>query len=182
MTLCRNDLPWDKTGKHVGNHIQNSMDGMKYDMNIKRANYIDKNCELQQEFSFAHPKTKILVNQIFNCHFTGAPLWDLFSKDFQKIENSYNVSIRKMLNIPRETHRFFIEPLSENKHIKSVLIKGFLSFTEQIRKSSKKLPKKLYDLIKNDVSSVTGSNLRNIMLLVQKTNIDDLHSSDADSI
>ena len=64
VTLCGNELPWDKTGKHVGNHIQNSIDGMKYDMNIKRAKYIDKNCEIQQEFSFAHPKTKILANQL----------------------------------------------------------------------------------------------------------------------
>ena len=120
MTLCGNFLPWVKTGKHVGNNVNESIDGMKYDMSIKRASYISKNCELLQEFSFAHPKSKILVNQIFNCHFTGAPLWDLFCRDFEKIEKSYNTSVRKMLNIPRETHKYLIEPLSETKHISSV--------------------------------------------------------------
>ena len=94
---------------------------MKYDMKVKTARYIGKNIELIQEFSFAHPHTKILANQILNCHFTGAPPWDLFCKEFKKVENTYNVSVRKMLNIPGETHRIFIEPLSEKKHIQSVI-------------------------------------------------------------
>ena len=115
MMLCGNPLPWVEDGKHVGHHLKNISDGLKYDMKVKRAKYIRKNNELLQEFSFAHYKTKLLVNQIFNCHFTGAPLWDLFSHDFNKIENTYNVSVRKMLNIPRDTHKYFIEPLSAKK-------------------------------------------------------------------
>ena len=182
LRLCGNDLPWDKSGKHIGNNIKNTMDGMTYDMLIKRAKYIDKNNQLVQEFSFAHPKTKLLANQIFNCHFTGSSLWNLFCKDFERIENSYNISVRKMLNVPRETHRFFLEPLSEQKHIRSVLIKGFLSFIQQIKKSPKTLPMKLLNTIKCDVTSVTGLNLRNIMLLVKKDNIDDLNITDANSI
>ena len=118
----------------------------------------------------------------FNCHFTGAPIWDLFCRDFEKIEKSYNTSIRKMLNLPRETHKYFIEPLSEKKHINGIIYKRFLNFTKQIQKSSKKLPKTLFKLVKNDVSSVTGSNLRNIMLVMGKSRIEDLEPDDACNI
>ena len=61
-----------------------------------------------------------------------------------------------MLNIPRETHKYLIEPLSETKHISSVIYQRFLNFIQQINKSSKKLPKKLLKVLKHDVSSVTG--------------------------
>ena len=87
-----------------------------------------------------------------------------------------------MINIPRETIKYFIEPLSEHKHIKSVIVKRFLSFIEHLRKSLKKLPLNLFKTLKNDVSSITGSNLRNIMLLVDKTYIEDLNLTDAHSI
>ena len=47
-------------------------------------------------------------------------------------------------------------------------------------KSSKKIAlKNVFNVVKNDCQSVTGSNLRNIMLLVEKTNIDDLCVNDA---
>ena len=78
--------------------------------------------------------------------------------------------------------KYFIEPLSEKKHINSVIYKRFLNFMKQIQKSSKKLPKKLLELIRNDVSSVTGSNLRNIMLVTGKSRIEDLEPEDACNI
>ena len=181
MMLCRNPLPWVEDGKHIGHCIQNVSNGMIYDMKVKRARYIGKNNELLQGFAFAHPLTRILTNQIFNCHFTGAPLWDLFCYDFNKIENTYSTSVKKMLSIPRETHKYFIEPLSEQTHIRAVLMKRFLSFIEHLKNSPKKLPLNLFRIFKNDVSSITGSNLRNIMLNVGKTNIEDLNPTDADS-
>ena len=127
----------------MGNNIGNVMDGMKKDMMIKRARYIDKNNELCQEFYFAHPKSKLQVNQIFNMHFTGSPLWDLFSREAEMVENTYNSSVRIMRNLLRETHRFFIEPLTDTIHLKSILIKRFISFIEHIKNSTKTIPKEI---------------------------------------
>ena len=79
-----------------------------------------------------------------------------------------------MFDLPIQTHRFIIEPISQTKHLKSVLMERFLSFLMQIEKSTKKVPKQLLAFIKNDVRSSTGSNLRNILLLTDKSNIDDL--------
>ena len=137
LQLCGNDLPWVDSCKHLGNKFENKMDGMKQDLLEKRARYISRNMELIQEFSFAHPDTKLKVNQIYNYHFTGSPLWNLFSREAEMIENSYNVSVKSMFDIPRESHKYFVEGLTEKPHLKSTLIKRFLSFTEQIMKSSK---------------------------------------------
>ena len=51
MQLCGIDLPWVNSGKHLGNNLENKMDGMKHDISVKRAQYITKNNDLAQEFT-----------------------------------------------------------------------------------------------------------------------------------
>ena len=140
---------------------------MKKDIRNKRASYIDKNNELIQEFHFAHPKTKIEVNQIYNSHFTGSPLWDLFSREADMLYNTWNKSVRLMCDLSIRTHRYFIQPLA-GQHLRITLMKRFLRFIQQIENSPKLLPNQLLRTIRNDCRSTTGSNLRNILLLTKK--------------
>ena len=155
---------------------------MKKDIEIKRAKYIQKNCELIQEFGFSHPTSKCYVNQIYNCSFTGYQLWDLFSDSSESIEKTFNVSICPMFDLPRETHRYLIEPLSDTRHIKVVLLKQYLQFRNQVFQSNKTTLISLFKICQSDSSSTTGSNMRNIMLLCEKTSIHDLVPSDIDSL
>ena len=74
-------LPWVTSGLHLGQNLSNKYDGIKLDMKLKRGKYIARNCELQQEFFFAHPDSKFELNRIYNSHMTGCPLWDLFSRE-----------------------------------------------------------------------------------------------------
>ena len=67
-----------------------------------------------------------------------------------------------------------IEQISKTKHLKFVLIERFLSFLNQIVKSKKLIPKQLLSFINNDFRSTTGSNLRNILLLTDKNNIEEI--------
>jgi hypothetical protein len=39
-------------GIHLGNYFVNKYNGMLRDVKIKRAEYVSKNCDLQQEFMF----------------------------------------------------------------------------------------------------------------------------------
>ena len=160
-------MSWVSHGKHLGNTLENKIDGMKKDLVNKRANYISKNNEIMQEFHFAHPKTKVYVNQIYNGHFPGSPLWDLFSREAEMLFNSWNRSVRIMFGVPLNTHRYFLEPLAGIQHLKFTLRSRFLGFITQIEKSHKILPKILLQMqiIKRDCRSITGSNLRNILLL-----------------
>ena len=106
--LCGNPLPWVTEGIHLGNNISNQYDGMARDIRVKRAMYISKNCDLMQEFFFSHPKSKLEANKIFNSHFTGSPIWDLFSPEAIMLENSWNVSFRRMYDLPMQTHRYLV--------------------------------------------------------------------------
>ena len=57
---------------------------MEQDILEKRAAYISRNNELLQEFHFAHPSTLLNGNNIYNTHFYGTTLWNLFSKEVNK--------------------------------------------------------------------------------------------------
>ena len=147
-------------------------------MNIKRARYIRKNIELNQEFHFAAPKTKININNIYNSSFFGSVLWDVFSPDAEKIESSWNRSMKIMLDLPYETHRGLIEPLSDCEHIKRLFLKRFLQFISKLSTSKKPILQTLLSAIQADSTSTTGRNLRSIMLLCDKCSIDDISIDD----
>ena len=55
---------WVDSGQHLGVHINSQNDGLRYDMKIKRAQYITKNNELNQEFSFCHLLDKFHLNHV----------------------------------------------------------------------------------------------------------------------
>ena len=178
LKLCGNNLPWVESGKHLGVNLNDKNDGLKYDMKIKRAQYIIKNNELSQEFKFCHPVAQFHLNEVYNSSFPGSPLWNLFCRESEMIENSWNTSCRIMFDLPLSTHRYFIQPVSNKMHLKNILMKRFLSFLSQIKRSNKKVPSFLLNMIKYDVRSTTGYNLRNMMLLFNKNQIEDIEEKD----
>ena len=94
MYLCGNPLPWVNSLKHLGTQVSNKIDGCQQDIRQKIGKYIDRNCNLNQEFYFAHPTSKIKVSSIYNCHFSGSQVWSLFSPAATSVEGTYNHSIK----------------------------------------------------------------------------------------
>ena len=84
--------------------------------------------------------------------------------------------------MPYQTHRYLVEPVSGQLHLKKLLIKRFLSFISQIKQSDKQIPKQLLHCIQLDTRSVTGSNLRRILLLTKKTRVEDINDKDIKNI
>ena len=164
MKLCNNTLPWVGTGKHLGMRIDNIKYIFNRDIMEKRARYIQGNNQLMQEFSFSSYLTKIFINKVYNGHHYGSVLWDLYGKQADMVYNTWNVSIRRMLRVDRKTHRYLIEPLSGIEHMKRMFFKSFTSFTRKLSSSPKKAVRNVFELIRNDCRSITGSNIRNIKI------------------
>ena len=53
------------------------------------------------------------------------------------LENTFNVAFRVMFDLPRETHKYLVEPVSESVHLKKILVKRFLKFTKAVKLSEK---------------------------------------------
>ena len=86
---------------------------------------------------------------------------DLFSKETGMVEKSWNTSVRIMFDIPLNTHCYYVEALSETKHVQTLLYGRFLGFVNQIENSQKTLPRQLLETIKNDVRSILAKMFEN---------------------
>lgn len=175
-------LPWVSEAKHLGNTISTKHLNMGKDINIKRAIFIQRAIELNQEFYFCHPDSKHFINQKYNNDFSGSICWDLFSKEFESLGKSWNVNIRKMYNLPLETHKYLLEPLTSCSHIKINLMKRFIKFISNCTNSKKHVVKDFVNVIKYNTLSITGRNLRKIMLLLNKSDINDINVKDFQNI
>ena len=182
MKLCGNSLPWVDTVKHLGITVTNVIDGCQKDTMSKRARYIQRNNELLQEFYFAHSDTKMKVNSVYNSHFSGSNCWDLTSRASEMIEATFNRSIKLTYNLPYPTHRNLLQVISKEKPLRLTLAKRFLIFTEKLRKSEKPALRQMIRLVENNVNTVTGRNLRRILLLTGKPTIAHLSPSDMDTV
>ena len=131
---------------------------------MKAAKFIDKNNSICQELYFAHPEFKVRINIIYNGHWTGSQLWKFGSKEVEKLESTYNRSVKIMFELPYATHRYFMEPLTELPHVRRILVKRYLKFISMIRDSGKGASVQLLDLVQSDVRTTTGQNLRRIMI------------------
>ena len=64
----------------------------------------------------------------------------------------------------------------------SVLLKRFILFRDQVEKCDKVFLKMLFNICQYDASSVTGANFRKLMLLCNRTSIEDISPNDIDSL
>ena len=55
-----------------------------------------------------------------------------YGKKANKLYNQWNVLVRTLWDVPRETHRNLIETLSDTTHIKNILLSRFVSFTKTL--------------------------------------------------
>ena len=118
--------------------------------------------------SYAHSTTKTKINSIYNSHFTGSVLWDLFGREADMIYNTWNSSIRKMFRSDRTTHRYFIEPISKTLHCWNGL------WTSQMNWCVQERPRHLFNIIRNECRSTTGRNLRKIIYYCGKNRISEI--------
>ena len=157
-----NPLPWVNSGKYLGNKLTSVQDGYRQDVSEKRAMFITRNIELNQEFYFAHPAVKCRINQIYNSSFSGSVLWNLKGDKTKQLVNSWSVAVRQMWNLPHNTHRMFIESLG-GTHAEVMLYSRYVNFLQSIRKSGKLAAIYLLEKSHTDLTTMTGQNVRHIL-------------------
>ena len=82
-----------------------------------------------------------------------------------------------MWNLPRATHRRFIEPLG-GIHAKTMLYTRFIKFIQSIGKGNKSAPIYLLETIKHNTQTITGRNVKLILQETDETNIEKIKCED----
>ena len=132
IILNEDPLPWVNRVKHLGNFLQ-SDNSMRDDCLAKRGSFIGKVNSLLQEFSFVESEVMVKLLVIYVTAFYGSNLWNLYSTEVTRIFSSWNVTIRNIFSVPRTTHRYFIEVLSNSSHPKNMMCSRMVKFWECLK-------------------------------------------------
>ena len=144
------------------------------DIKEKRAKFIERNCELNQEFSCAHPQVKSKINRIYNSSFPGSVLWDMSLPNTEMIMNSWSVAVKHMWGLPHGAHSYLIEELS-GTHARTMLMCRYVKFLTSIKRSIKLAVQFLFQKVRNNVNTATG---KNIAYVLNATDYDNLGEID----
>ena len=161
VKLNGNDLPWIREVKHPGNILECDS-SMVRDIPIKRGNFIWKLIFISQEFFYASPNVFLKILNIYAVSFHGSGLWNLFSKDCERLYKAWNVAVRHAWKIPNTTHRYLIEELSGFLHPKVMLASRYIGFVSSLSKSPKYSVRVLDGFVSSDLRTVMGRTLAKI--------------------
>ena len=162
VQLNGDDLPWVPKAKHIGNWLQE--DGSTdLDLRVKKGMFIQNAMELNQEFSSLPAFIRMRLNMLYNSHFSGSNIWKLESEEAKHLISSWNKNIKLIFDLPWATHRWVLEEVT-GSNLKIMLFTRFIKFLNSIHKSNKPAVKFLLSITASDVRSVTGSNLRSILV------------------
>ena len=162
IILNGSPLPWVEKVNHLGCTLECD-NSMRADIALKRAKFIGKVNPLLQEFHFASKNVIIKLLNTYTLSFYGSPLWDLLSADSDRIYRSWNVTVRNVFSVDRETHRYLIEPLSECLHPKTILLSRTIGFYQAQLKSPNFCVRYLMRIAEQDQRTVIGQTLSYVM-------------------
>ena len=74
---------------------------------------------------------------IYAVSFHGSSLWNIFSKDCDRIFAAWNVAVRQAWAVPNKTHRYLIEAISGCLHPKVLLASRYHAFSQSLLRSTK---------------------------------------------
>ena len=77
---------------------------------------------------------------------------------------TWNVNLRILYDLPRETHCWVVEALSGGKHFKQMVYSRFIKYLSVLKKNKRPVLRTLYNVVSNDVKTLTGSNIRKVLL------------------
>ena len=162
VKLNGDNLPWVSQAKHIGNFLFE--DGTTdLDLRVKKGMFIHSAMELNQEFSYLPAAFRMRLNLLYNSHFSGSSIWKFESEEASHLFSSWNKNIKLVYDLPWATRRWILEEIT-GSNLKIMLYTRFIKFVNAIKKSNKPFVKFLLSVAASDVRSLTGSNLRSILV------------------
>ena len=160
--LGSNTLKWNQKVKHLGHTVTCCLN-FDLDVQFRKGKFISCVNNILTEFGFAHPDCKIQLIKTYGSSFYGAPLWNLYGYGTKKLYTTWNIAMRKLLDLPYQTHTRFLDVISGLQHVKLSLKLRFLRFINSLLKSTNPLINQLCHYSLMDNMSPTGYNLGNLL-------------------
>ena len=162
FTLNNKQLPIVDSWQHLG-HLVHCDGSSKHDLEEKRRYIVGKIHSLYQELGNLHPVVLFTILRSYVFHLYGCQLWDIYSKEAEKLWATWHKTIKLAYNLPFATHRYLLNALVNYDHIKKQVIKRFIKFHKTVTESDIPQIKILHNTQSKDYRSVYGRNISHIL-------------------
>ena len=105
-----------------------------------------------------------MMLRLYNTARYSSSNWSFNSEEVLKFGRTWNTNLRILFNLPWDTHCWIMEELSDGRHLRQMIFSRFLKYIRSVAKNKRQSLSSLYNLIKDDVRSSTGANIRTILL------------------
>ena len=119
---------------------------------------------------------------LYNSHYTGSSCWSFNSERFNQMVNSFNVNVKVICGLPYSCHSWLVEELCGHRHARQLIYCRFIKFVNSLVDHKKDCIRSLFNMVVGDVRSLSGGNLRRVILDTGvlaspgKTSHSDLHN------
>ena len=150
--LNGNPLPWVEKANHLGNSLSVELNNNPVsvdttsDLLQKRAIFFDRVHQLIQQYGYCDPRLVCELVRIYGTSFYGSVLWQLNSSEHEKLNRSWNITIKMIFKLPFACHTRFVESLTEIPHLQSALHSRYVGFIKKLEISNKGNLKTLFSL------------------------------------
>ena len=176
LTLNGKELPFVDSWEHLG-HVVHSDGNSAHDLNEKRRAIVGKIHSLYQELGQQDPSVLFTLLRSYVFHLYGCQLWDIFSKEANRLWATWHKTIKFAYNLPYATHRYLLNDLVPYDHIQKQVISRFIKFQKTVSRSDIPQVQILHNIQSKDYRSVYGRNSRQILRLSGASAIKDVNIS-----
>ena len=163
LCLFGEELPWVDSAEHLGHTLHKDCT-MDMDARIKRANYIDKTCDIRNTFKFAHPDQIVKAGQLYCSDAYGFMLYDLSSQASQSFLKCWNTFVKLAWDVPLDTYTYLVENSLANKFVplRKQICSRYVNFLSKLSSSSSKEVRHLAKIVSRDAQSTVYRNIQYI--------------------
>ena len=151
---------------HLGHTIGINNVEASIDVGIKDVFY--RTNDVMAKFGFCTSDVRSYLFNTYCTSFYGCPLWKLDGKHIERFFVAWRKCIRKIWNVPPNTHGYLLEHLCHKQNINVQLLSRFLSFYHKVVNSNNSYVSLCAELCIHSNTNAAG----NVRSLFSKLNID----------
>ena len=137
---------------------------MDLDTKMKRASYIKHSMETRDMFGFALPGQVLNAVSVYDAHFYGSNLWNLYGDMAGQVYRSWSTTVKLVWDLPRSTHSYFVDNLLSGPipSVSQKVLFQYVSFLKRLRNSVSKEVRLMAMIAGADIRSGVGRNVHNM--------------------
>ncbi len=157
LLLNGTTLEWADCVKHLGNYIRKDLSEMD-EIRHKQGDFIGRFNGVLARYADAVPQVLMKLTDSYCMHLYGCQAWQMSDKSVNKMITTWNRAIRRIWNLPPDSHRVLLCGLNQGKHVYDYVCARMSKMYKCMAENSNNKTKFLVELARTDKRSIISKN------------------------